>query len=94
MLLPNPLGLIGPQWCGELGQAAGRLLRTIGFHTFEFYGADSWKVNFDHGHHVNGTLSFPLEQVKNALTDGAKVELTVAQPDGSSPAVFTWDSAK
>jgi hypothetical protein len=56
--------------------------------------ADSWKVNFDHGHHVNGTLSFPLEQVKNALTDGAKVELTVAQPDGSSPAVFTWDSAK
>jgi hypothetical protein len=56
--------------------------------------ADSWKVNFDHGHHVNGTLSFPLEQVKTALIDGANVELTVAQPDGGSPAVFTWDSAK
>ena len=55
--------------------------------------ADSWKVNFDHGHHVNGTLSFPLEQVKTALTAGAKVELTVTQPDGGSPAVFSWDSA-
>lgn len=53
--------------------------------------ASSWKVNFDHGHHVNGTLSFPLADVASALTPGAKVMVHIEQPDGGGNAMLNWD---
>ena len=42
--------------------------------------ASGWKVNFDHGHHVNGTLSFPLADVAAALTPGAKIMVHISNP--------------
>ncbi len=56
--------------------------------------ASGWKVNFDHGHHVNGTLSFPLADIAAALTPGTKVMVHISQPDGAGQAMFDWDVAE
>lgn len=56
--------------------------------------ASGWKVNFDHGHHVNGTLSFPLADIAAALTPGTKIMLHISQPDGAGEAMFDWDVAE
>ncbi len=56
--------------------------------------AAGWKVNFDHGHHVNGTLSFPLAEIGAALTPGAQIMLHISQPDGAGQAMLEWEMAE
>jgi hypothetical protein len=53
--------------------------------------ATGWKVNFDHGHHINGTLSFPLADVAGTLTKGATVMIHIDKPDGEGHAMFNWE---
>jgi hypothetical protein len=56
----------------------------------EEFAAGGWKVNFDHGHHVNGTLSFDLSAVEPALAAGGKLMLHIGVPDGGE-AMLSWD---
>jgi hypothetical protein len=56
----------------------------------EEFAASGWKVNFDHGHHVNGTLSFDLAEVEPALSAGGTLMLHVGVPEGGQ-AMLTWD---
>jgi len=55
--------------------------------------ASSWTVNFDHGHHVNGTLSFPLAGLEDELTSGAEIMLHMNGAAGEGQAMFSWEIA-
>jgi hypothetical protein len=56
--------------------------------------SSGWKVNFDHGHHVNGTLSFPLDDITSTLKPGAKIMLHINQTDGDGQAMLDWEVAE
>jgi hypothetical protein len=53
--------------------------------------ASGWTVNFDHGHHVNGTLSFPLADVEEDLLGGGPVMVHIEDPAGGAQAMFSWE---
>jgi hypothetical protein len=51
----------------------------------------AWTVNYDHGHHVNGTLSFPLADVEEDLLGGGTVMVHINAPEGEGQAMFDWE---
>ena len=56
--------------------------------------ASNWTVNFDHGHHVNGTLSFPLAGLEDEMTGGAEIMLHVNDAAGDGHTMFSWEIAE